>query len=128
MSELISRQKLIEAVKKEYYQFINYDTDLTYNRAISDAIKVIDSQPPADQWIPVSDPRRPKNGQRVVVTTDLMKGMNYINTAYYYTEKPKPWWEDEWEGEGFYQSHECGYCRREDVTAWFAVEPYNGVE
>lgn len=52
---MISRQKLIEAVKKEYYQFINYDTELTYNRAISDAIKVIESQPPADQWIPCSE-------------------------------------------------------------------------
>lgn len=124
MSELISRQKLSETFTK--WRDIFDDKEDSRFILMQSVVEEIESQPPADRWIPCSDPRKPINGQEIVVTVDLFGKWTHIATTTYYTEKPKHWWEDEWDGEGFYQSHECGYCRREDVTAWFALEPYKG--
>ena len=45
---MINRQKLIEAVEKEYYKFIDDDRDVAHNRAIYDVIEIVKSQPTAD--------------------------------------------------------------------------------
>lgn len=67
---MISRQKLIEEVKKQYFAFVQDDTDLWWNRAISAAIEIIESQPPADQWIPCSDP--PKEDGMYFITAEVL--------------------------------------------------------
>lgn len=124
---MIDREKLIEDMNQWARDNFSLDDSFEYLLVgMEKALGIIESQPPADQWIPCSEARKPADGQRVVVTTDLMKGSNYINTAYYYTKKPNPLWGYEWDGEGFYQSYEWGYFRRKDVIAWFAVEPYKG--
>ena len=139
MNDQINRQKLMKKIieLQEGYALGCYteECEKAHKNNFSCADCMLDrlawwagNQPPADQWIPCSDPRKPINGQEIVVTVDLFGKWTHIATTTYYTEKPKHWWEDEWDGEGFYQSHECGYCRREDVTAWFALEPYKGVE
>ena len=134
MNDQISRQKLIKKLEEILHEYLYADClrpDHNCTREDDCTICVVErmrefinSQPPADRWIPCGDPRKPNNRQRVMVTVDLFGKWMHIDTATYYTEMPKGWWEYDWEGEGFYQSHECGYCRREDVTAWFYVEPY----
>lgn len=52
---MINRQKLIEAVEKEYYKFIDDDTEVAHNRAIYDVIEIIKDQPPADKCVPLSE-------------------------------------------------------------------------
>lgn len=55
---MINRQKLIEAVEKEYYKFIDDDTEVAHNRAIYDVIEIIKDQPPADKCVPLSEAYR----------------------------------------------------------------------
>ena len=111
---MINRQKLIEAVEKEYYKFIDDDTEVAHNRAIYDVIEIIKDQPPADvpdtnvgEWIPCSEP--PKATGNYLVTS---KGCTWV--AYWFNHT---WWGIE------------KRCRWTDVEAWMPLpEPYKGVE
>ena len=126
---MINRQKLIEAAEKEYYKFIDDDTEVAHNRAIYDVIKIIESQPPADQWIPCSSGKMPKDGQTVPITILLSEGKRLLVHATYHAEKPSYWHPYDWNGKGFYiHDSEFGECKYETVIAWLDVEPYKGVE
>ena len=103
---MINRQKLIEAVEKEYYKFIDDDADVAHNRAIYDVIEIINSQPPADPWIPCSE-RLPKLGQICLVTRANWFGKPRIEIAGY--------WLDGWRIKG----------HNTDILAWMPLpEPY----
>ena len=115
MSELISRQKLIEDIKKE--------CDLHAGGLYEDEmLDIIKSQPPADQWIPCSE-RLPDESM------DLDN--NGIVTVLVTWEFDDVWFNG------------CSYCDvidydlsfnsfiisdKRKVTAWKPVEPYKGVE
>lgn len=124
MSDMISRQKLIEVVSKlpvkpcEDGNFVG----------LGAVLQLTESQPPADQWIPCSEGTLPANGRTVPVTNEVSQGKRYMTTATYYTKKGVV--DDyEWTGEGFYQyDSEYGYGRLHNVVAWLNVEPYKGVE
>ena len=109
--KMINRQKLIEAVEKEYYKFIDDDGDVAHNRAIYDVIEIINSQPPADQWIPCSERLPDESGEYWV--TFLWGGKPMAQVGYYYADD-KTWSRDSY-----------------DPIAWkpyILPEPYKGVE
>lgn len=82
MSELISRQKLIEDMKRkcvgnclkcEHFTILSSD----YHCG------VIDDQPPADQWIPCSE-RLPEDANEYEVTV-YFDGLLFTTSSYYST-------------------------------------------
>lgn len=117
MSELISRQKLIEELENT-----SLDVELwtsmkpheivsaTIEAYLDHAIKIIKSQPPADQWIPCSE-RLPQDEQDVIGTTD-----EGIVEKVWFNKHSKTW-------------YGSPFTRRKTVTAWMPLpEPYKGVE
>ena len=125
---MINRQKLIEAVEESTMinVFNPYEGRFEDCIKLETVIELINSQPPADQWIPCSSGAMPTDGKEVLVTTELYKDKRFMNTATYRTKMPKGWSKFDWEGEGFYQYHtDVGYIKREDVIAWMPLpEPY----
>lgn len=124
MNDQISRQKLIEKISKLPI-LITEDDDFVDLDAV---LYAINSQPPADQWIPCSSGTLPKHCQQVFITTELFPNVRFTSKATYYTQMGAV---DhyEWDGEGFYNhDSEYGYSRREDVVAWMPAEPYKGLE
>lgn len=127
----INRQKLIEDIEN-----VSLDVELwtsmkpheivqaTAQAYMDFVMETINSQPPADQWIPCSSGTLPAHGRTVPVTNEVSQGKRYMTTATYYTKKGVV--DDyEWTGEGFYQyDSEYGYGRLHNVVAWLNVEPY----
>lgn len=108
MNDQISRQKLIEELEMLYRNPVEDDETLEWNRAVYKAIEYVESQPPADQWIPCSE-RLPKESNEYEVTV-VCDGLVY--TLYsYYSMKESRW---------------CTYPN--NITAWRErlPEPYKG--
>ena len=98
---MINRQKLIEDIEKEFDGVSVYD--VSGSQAASDFIEIVYRQPPADQWIPCSEP--PKATGNYLVTS---KGCTWV--AYWFNHT---WWGIE------------KRCRWTDVEAWMSLpEPY----
>ena len=94
---MINRQKLIEEIDDKV-------AGLT-NMQIMQIADIIESQPPADQWIPCSEP--PKATDNYLVTS---KGCTWV--AYWFNQT---WWGIE------------KRCRWTDVEAWMPLpEPFKG--
>lgn len=120
---MISRQKLIEAIEREFDGVCVYD--VSPSQAVSDFIEIVDRQPPADvpdtnvgEWIPCSE-RLPKETDWYPVTIQYGDEEPYIGISEYYT------------GEGeFYVCGKAGwYCDGypvdDCITAWKErPEPY----
>ena len=133
MSELISRQKLIEELEKKYHDIAKEDDErwVWWNRAIYTAVHIIKDQPPADQWIPVTyheateeerevygmncpyilDCPLPEEGDEILVCSK--NGKVFEDLMCY---------DDGWYLDG-------GYDFVEEIVAWMPLpEPYKGVE
>ena len=128
MDGMINRQKLIEAVEKSTM----IDVFDPYRGGFDDCIKLetvvelINSQPPADQWIPCSE-RLPNDEQKTFITAQLQGGDKFTSHATYHAEKPVYWPSSNWVGAGFYSyDSEYGECKYENVIAWMPAEPYTG--
>ena len=66
---MINRQKLIEELKKEL-DHSNVSLENNWNLAIARVLKIIECQPPADQWIPCSEP--PKEDGMYFITAKVL--------------------------------------------------------
>jgi hypothetical protein len=125
MSELISRQKLIEALT-EWRNSMNRDylADVYARATVEDVIEYIESQPPADQWIPFTGEYDKKEG-RVVLTCPIPDDDEEIMVT-----DGKYVWEDTFMNDG----QDCWLDGSnkflvEEVTAWMPKpEPYKGAE
>lgn len=107
---MINRQKLIEAIEKE--------SELHSSGLHEDEIlDIIESQPPADQWIPCSE-RLPNNYDTCLITTGCCG--EFVMMAYF----------DPLESEEWHYNDDDGWTHRMgNVTAWMPLpEPYKGVE
>ena len=125
---MISRQKLIDKLK--HWHLTNTEHGVTWlpEHFVAEAIEAL-YQPPADQWIPCSSGKMPKDGQTVPITILLSEGKRLLVHATYHAEKPSYWHPYDWNGKGFYiHDSEFGECKYETVIAWLDVEPYKGVE
>lgn len=69
MSDLISRKALIEKIRKYGICGSGYSDE----ERINDVIDMIESEPTAQQWIPVEE-RLPKQGERIIGTFDNGNG------------------------------------------------------
>jgi hypothetical protein len=102
---MISRQKLIEELDFE----IGHSLSDARRTMLIDIIEIIESQPPADQWIPVAE-RLPEERQKVLVTLETFTGVRFVRTDQIIDGN---WWQ--WNSD--------------NVTAWLPLpEPYKGVE
>ena len=121
---MISRQKLIEELETEYEGYKNlycktFDSEYRGRMdGIDIAIKVVDDQPPADQWIPCSE-RLPEEKDNELYWTTHEDG-SVIQHGYC-------------EGLGFIYNWEVDDLekreRQGDVIAWMPntqPEPYKG--
>lgn len=130
---MISRQKLIEEIfystrhEVLYGSYDCYEAN-TVLEIIDEIIEMIKSQPPADQWIPCSSGKMPKDGQSVVVTIAPKNAHRHMVVLAYYKARPKYFTERDWNGEGFYHGIWGDWIKRENVIAWMPAEPYKGVE
>lgn len=113
MNDQISRQKLIEELEEcsmiairnefeaggEWEDYVKLDT----------VRELVESQPPADQWIPCSE-RLPRFLQPCFITVQHSGLITTFRAVY---------WESHWstENENF---------NLENVTAWMPAEPYKG--
>ena len=138
MSELISRQKLIEALEEVERRFPykvvgKPDTYSEFNMAWESCMdcvfSAVESQPQVDQWIPCSSGKVPEHEADVLVTLESsFKGIRYVINARYFAEMGVVY-DDEWTGEGFYTyDSEYGWGKHEGVIAWMPAEPYKGAE
>lgn len=107
MNDQISRQKLIEELEdlpKCFYK----DYKGAYI-ALKGVIRIIASQPPADQWIPCSE-RLPEEEGYYIVTYNL-EGYKVIDRTF------------------FSETYGAFMRYGQAVTAWMPLpEPYKGVE
>ena len=102
MSDLIGRQALIERL---FGNASEKELEGLFCEA-SSVLRIINKQPPADQWIPCSE-RLPEKAGNYIVTS---KGCTWVAIWFYYT-----WWGIE------------KRCRWTDVEAWMPLpEPYRG--
>ena len=123
MEDEISRRKLIEALEEVERRFPykvagKPDTYSEFNMAWESCMdcvfSAVDSQPPAERWIPCSE-RLPKDGEEVFVTyLKLNRNMKAVGKSKY-SENPEP-----------KKNHWSYHGNR--VTAWMPAEPYKGVE
>ena len=124
VNTMISRQKLIMAIANWQMTLMPgwssaNDTDTVIHNTLEELIGLIESQPPADQWIPCSSGRLPIHNtffpQKVFVT--------YIEDSVRYTAKAWLNMDGKWinlsNGEHFDEG---------SVIAWMPAEPYKGVE
>ena len=102
----MNRQKLIEALREEEKFYSS--CDIPYYRGLfKEAADAIESQPPADQWIPVGE-RLPKEGNAYEVTMIGSDNKRYTMMLYY-SDEYKAW------------------ASRCNVIAWRErLEPYKG--
>lgn len=118
MNELISGQKLIEEVERLRTAY-NFSACAVIGKencegscadCILDSLEeFINSQPPADQWIPCSE-RLPEERQKVLVTLETFTGVRFVRMDWI---KDGNWW----------------LWNSDNVTAWMPLpEPYKGVE
>lgn len=118
MNDQTNRRKLIDKLK--HWHLTNTEHRVTWlpEHFVAEAIEAL-SQPPADQWIPVSE-RLPKQYERVLVTATVMQ------TAF--LKEPKVavdvgYLIDEWE-KAFILS---AAGTRQYVKAWMPLpEPFKG--
>jgi hypothetical protein len=104
---MISRQKLIEALT-EWRNSINRDylAEVYARATLEDVIEYIESQPPADQWIPVAE-RLPDESGAYLVSIGNYNGVPKVWRMYFTTVEYPRWLT-------FYK-----------VTAWMPLpEPY----
>lgn len=94
------------------------DTDTVIYNTLEEMIGLVESQPPADQWIPCSE-RLPNNYNDCLVTVKPSFGcVEYVMIANF-----DPLESEEWH----YEDHDGGYHRIGNVTAWMPLpEPYRG--
>lgn len=120
MSELVNRQKLIEALEEVERRFPykvagKPDTYSEFNMAWESCMdcvfSAVDSQPPAERWIPCSE-RLPKKAHSYVVTEQTKDGRYIMSTRIFRGGK--------WVIEELYDDVK--------VIAWMPAEPYKGVE
>lgn len=116
MNDQISRQKLIMAIANWQNTLMPgwssaNDTDTVIYNTLEEVVGLIESQPPADQWIPCSE-RLPKFLQPCFITVQYGGLVTTFRAVY---------WESHWstENENFHL---------ENVIAWMPAEPYKGVE
>ena len=103
---MINRQKLIEDVE---YLISHTPEDSKEHYAYKICKKLVESQPPADQWIPCSE-RLPEKSGAYIVTMDW-DGMPRVTRLYFTTVEDQRW------------------LTFRNVTAWMPLpEPYKGVE
>lgn len=136
MSELISRQKLIDKLNSYHYTIIGMRCGKKVTAEIikeyhDHVIEVIESQPPADvpdtnvgEWVPFTGEYE-KNEGRVVLTCPIPDNDEEIMVT-----DGKYVWEDTFMNDG----QDCWLDSSnkflvEEVTAWMPKpEPYKGVE
>ena len=108
-----NKQKLIEDIEKEFDGVCVYD--VSPSQAVSDFIEIVDRQPPADQWIPCSSGRLPKE-KEIVHVTILNEDSGERRTA-----------DTKYDGRDYVIR--LDYSER--IVAWMPAnlpEPYKGVE
>ena len=122
MNPMINRQKLIEELNSYHYTAIGMRcgkkvTAEIINGYHDHVIEVIESQPPADQWIPCSE-RLPNNYDTCLITTGCFG--EFVMMAYF----------DPLESEDWHYNDDDGWTHRiGNVTAWMPLpKPYKGVE
>ena len=103
MNDNISRQKLIEELTSKKFAPSNFINKQAMLLAIIDAIK---SQPPADQWIPCSEP--PKEDGMYLITAKVLDKLEVQHV--------------------FYQKNLDLFICNGKPIAWMPAEPYKGVE
>lgn len=124
---MINRQKLIEAIKKW-----QKEAEPEEARVMEDVICLIESQPPADQWIPCSE-RLPDTEEEVWVILGYTYESDYTlkSVARYirFENGEAHWCDNKW---GYLEwdkySDGRGGCSSYKVIAWMPAEPYKGVE
>ena len=127
----IDKQRLIDKLNSYHYTIIGMRCGKKVAAEIikeyhDHVIEVIESQPPADQWIPCSSDRMPENGQTVVVTIKATDAYRFMVVLTYHETKPKCFTDNDWQGEGFYHYIWGDWIKRENVIAWKPSEPYKG--
>ena len=101
---MINRQKLIEDIEREFDGVCVYD--VSGSQAASDFIEIVYRQPPADQWIPCSEP--PKEDGMYFITA---KVLDKLEVQYV-----------------FYQKNLDLFICNGKPIAWMPAEPYKGGE
>ena len=82
------------------------DTDTVIHNTLEEVIGLIESQPPADQWIPCSR-ELPKQNQHIIGTFESDKGKRFVCDDTYFPQLlSEPW----------------------KLIAWMPAEPYKGVK
>lgn len=112
---MINRQKLIEALEEVERRFPykvagKPDTYREFNMAWESCMDcvflAVESQPPADQWIPCSR-EPPKQNQHIIGTFENDEGKRFVcDDVYFPPILSEPW----------------------PLIAWMPAEPYKGVE
>ena len=121
---MINRQKLIEAVSKLPTITGNHASFVSKEQVLH----TINSQPPADQWIPCSERLPGKEGRYLCfLGTGVMEVLKFTNDLYEVDEYDF----SEHKGKaGFYTyDSEWGYSEADYIEAWARLpEPYKGAE
>ena len=125
---MIDEKKLIEEVNITteygfYGEFID-GSEVAYT--LRELMQIIESQPPAEQWIPCSSGSMPEDGQTVVVTIKSTDAYRFMVVLTYHETKPNRFTDNDWQGEGFYHYIWGDWIKRENVIAWMPAEPYKG--
>ena len=102
MSDQISRQKLIEELK---HMMGHYGRDGLYVN-LKAVLNIVNSQLPADQWIPCSR-ELPKQNQHIIGTFESDKGKRFVCDDTYFPQLLSGPWK---------------------LIAWMPAEPYKGEE
>lgn len=137
MSELISRQKLIEEAERLRTAY-NFSACAVIGKencegscadCILDSLEeFINSQPPADQWIPCSEKLPDEEGSYLCTYGKYHMGVYRFSNDLYSVDDYDF---TEYKGRaGFYAyDSEWGYGEVDYITAWMPLpEPYKGVE
>lgn len=105
MNDQISRQKLIEELEnldKYFVEALPLNSETVF--IAGEVRELIESQPPADQWIPCSR-ELPKQNQHIIGTFESDKGKRFVCDDTYFPQfLSGPW----------------------KLIAWMPAEPYKG--